>query len=1254
MADRIEKKDIISEEAIQAPYELIKGVKKLLKELDKIRQASKEGATASNSANSSAKLVKQTEALINTNVKLEKAQKKVALNSRTLWLSHDEVAKSQKRLQDESKKTGDVLNRMDRYQHRLANTATILSSAQNKVSQQVRTAAQVSQVLGGEYKKLVTQLDQAILKYKGLQASGKATTAELKKQGDVVTSLSSKVRSIDTASKQLQGSIGKTSSIFSAARGSLASLLSAFGFVGGIYLFAKALRDATTLVINYERANSRLSATLQASKGEMAELRQQQIALGKSTEKTVTDVTNLQIAFAQLGFPTKDILLMAESTLDASISLKSDLGEQAELTGAVLKALGLEAKDAAKVNDVLVQSVVKSAATFEKLKTVVPTVIPVLEKFGFSLENGLALIGTLLNSGFDASSASTATRNIILTLADSSSELSRSLKEPVKDFPSLIRGLKQLNDEGTDLGEAFQLADKRSVSVFSTLLKGTDSIEGLNESLLNAEGAAARFSKTLGDDLQGDINKSKSAAEGFFVTILAGDSAFSALLRSVTQTATAFISLITPVKKLSDSTRAEQIELNGLVGAIVKTNKESKVRKILIEELQTKYPEFLGNLKSETATNLELALRLGEVNDEYKRKIVLQRASEEQNAIIDKQITNQIKQAETLKAIARVENFKSTSKDPNTVVTRNNTGVLNSLRSSFQSLQDDAIDLDKELQDVQDKYKDIFATAGKGLPIVTPVSSPKSKTAITEDEKKIALEIQNIRIKANIETLKKITDNENFAIDTRVGGLLKIAELEKQLAANQLKIDKQRTTTIDGTDNNANKKIIAENEKRYQQYSADIIVIEQNTLDKISQIKYAQSLKDLDRAKMLALNIAAIEFADRKQAYDNEITRIQQLAVLGIVSKEQAGRRIVLLEREFSKQILNERIATQAALLGIEDKFYTDSLDAINESSALQVDKDNLLLELREAHGTRRKEIEAEIAALTIQLSNEQFDTMENQFQKQINGLTKVFDIVQKYGAAISDLLNSISTSRILAIDREEERQKEYYDNLLQYAGDNEAAKLRIKREADAKTAQLERRRITEQRRAAIFDKATAVIQAGIQTSLAVLVQLGALPASTAIPRGIAAGVLGAIQIAAIAAKRIPQYELGTKSAAGGKSLVGEGGMEKVTTPSGKSFYTPSSATFMDIPRGSEVLTHEDTMKDIALAGLRMQNGGTSEKYFDIAKMIKQSTEDSSNKIVNTLNKNAGNLFTQGAFLHMAIEKENGSRKIIQAKSFLK
>ena len=147
---------------------------------------------------------------------------------------------------------------------------------------------------------------------------------------------------------------------------------------------------------------------------------------------------------------------------------------------------------------------IASALDFEKLNASMSTIAPVANKFGFSVEATTALLGQLSNAGFDASSAATATRNIFLNLADSSSKLAKRLKEPVKDIPSLLKGLKQLKNEGVDLAQALELTDKRSVAAFATLLEGTELFGQLTTNaitLRSSETASAESSEEVFDSV---------------------------------------------------------------------------------------------------------------------------------------------------------------------------------------------------------------------------------------------------------------------------------------------------------------------------------------------------------------------------------------------------------------------------------------------------------------------------------------------------------------------------------------------------------------------------------------------------------------------------------------------------------------------------------------------------------------------------------------------------------------------------------
>ena len=91
------------------------------------------------------------------------------------------------------------------------------------------------------------------------------------------------------------------------------------------------------------------------------------------------------------------------------------------------------------------------------------------------------------------------------------------------------------------------------------------------------------------------------------------------------------------------------------------------------------------------------------------------------------------------------------------------------------------------------------------------------------------------------------------------------------------------------------------------------------------------------------------------------------------------------------------------------------------------------------------------------------------------------------------------------------------------------------------------------------------------------------------------AGFIAAAQLALIAAQPVPEFAEGTKGKPfkGGKAMVGEKGVEKVITESGKVYFTPPTATLVDLPKGSQVIPNHALSKQEIYWG-SMQSGRQS------------------------------------------------------------
>lgn len=330
----------------------------------------------------------------------------------------------------------------------------------------------------------------------------------MSKVGDVIVKLLLKSDEYNKSIKSAKGSTqGFAGSVTKALGGVVAKFLSVTAAVKGLVTAVKTMAE-------FERANATLASVLGTNIKGVSELTAAAEDLGRVTEFTASNVTQLQISLARLGFTKDQILAMQESVLKFASAVGTDLGSAADFAGASLRSFGLSAADSMRVLDVMASATSKSALDFSKLQTAISVVGPVAHAFGLSVEDTVALLGGLANAGFDASSAATALRNIILNLADGNGKLAKGLGHTAKTFPEIISALKELKDRGVDLNSMLEMTDKRSVAAFATFVDGAESVNGLHDALTDCDGALEQMYETMTDNLTGACRNLSSAWEG--------------------------------------------------------------------------------------------------------------------------------------------------------------------------------------------------------------------------------------------------------------------------------------------------------------------------------------------------------------------------------------------------------------------------------------------------------------------------------------------------------------------------------------------------------------------------------------------------------------------------------------------------------------------------------------------------------------------------------------------------------------------
>lgn len=334
----------------------------------------------------------------------------------------------------------------------------------------------------------------------------------------------------ENALRALPGPIGQVVSGFSNMRGQLGAIagsglplgtkaLQGFttiltGTVGMMMLFVRHLTGSAKTLREFEQANADLSTILGVNRKDMQGLVDSALALGRSTEYTASQVTQLQTELAKLGFGQGSIMAMQKSVLQFATAVGANLGEAASVAGSTLRAFNLTSADTEEVLATLAVATNNSALSFSRIQDSIGTVFPVANAFGLTIKDTTALLGALANAGFDASSAATATRNIILNLSDAGGELAQRLGGSVRTFDEIFEALIKLRDSGIDLSEALKLTDRRSVAAFSAFLSGAETTRELRASLEDVSGELERIEKERLNTVEGSTKLLKSAWEG--------------------------------------------------------------------------------------------------------------------------------------------------------------------------------------------------------------------------------------------------------------------------------------------------------------------------------------------------------------------------------------------------------------------------------------------------------------------------------------------------------------------------------------------------------------------------------------------------------------------------------------------------------------------------------------------------------------------------------------------------------------------
>lgn len=344
---------------------------------------------------------------------------------------------------------------------------------------------------------------------------------------------------------------------------------------------------ATKRFADFDDAMRTVKAVSQSTEEEFKALSDKAKALGASTSFTAVEVAELMTELGRAGFAATQIDTMTEAVLNLSRATGTEAATASGIMAATIRQFSLGAEDATRVADGLTAAANMSFNSVESLGEAMSYAGPVALDFGVSLEETLAVLGTLGNLGIQGSNAGTTLRRLLTITGAEAEKLKKIFGVTFKEAGnarSLVDVLEEVNKATEHMGtaersekfnEAFGLLGITGASAIS---KSAGSTRELLKAIQEAGGVAEDTAKQMDAGLGGSFRILLSAIEG--VAIAIGE-ALAPAVQGIASKASGFLSVVTQLigenQRLILGVTAGIASVAGLGAAMVGTGIAIKV-----------------------------------------------------------------------------------------------------------------------------------------------------------------------------------------------------------------------------------------------------------------------------------------------------------------------------------------------------------------------------------------------------------------------------------------------------------------------------------------------------------------------------------------------------------------------------------------------------------------------------------------------------------------------------------------------------
>lgn len=423
------------------------------------------------------------------------------------------------------------------------NAEAALGTYQNKL----KDVTGQNDTLTDKVKKQETELQELKQKYINVSAEQGATSDESKELARQIDALSTELKTnrdkmteAEKAADELDNSLEK---VGDEADNTTAGGLSAFGVALGnlaANIISKAVQKLKELVVQtietgkaFDTSMSKVAAISGATGDELQTLRDKAKEMGSTTAFTATQSSEAFQYMAMAGWKTEDMLNGIEGIMNLAAASGEDLATTSDIVTDALTAMGYSAGDAGQLADVMAAASSNANTNVALMGSTFQYAAPIVGALGYSMEDTAVAIGLMANAGIKGDKAGTALRSVLTRLSAPPKEcaaemekLGISLTDNEGKMKTLDEIMQELRIAFNSLSETEQTAAAKHIAganAMSGLLAivnaAPEDFEKLTSAVANSEGAAESMSKTMLDNLGGDMTLLSSKLEGIELAV---------------------------------------------------------------------------------------------------------------------------------------------------------------------------------------------------------------------------------------------------------------------------------------------------------------------------------------------------------------------------------------------------------------------------------------------------------------------------------------------------------------------------------------------------------------------------------------------------------------------------------------------------------------------------------------------------------------------------------------------------------------